>query len=461
MIKTNKKRGFTLVELLAVIVILAIILVIAVPKIMNTIKDTTKASFESSAKMVAAQVENQYTAAKTLGKEFLDTGSCKQDWAGLNDTDYATCTYDISDGTAKVTLKGSGKFNGLYVCNGTRSNATATEEGCTSSNTLVAHIQNLYNNETTRTANGLTKDNTVDENIRYSGSNDVVKNYVEFGNDNELWRIIGIFEVDTPNGKEELVKIVREDSIGNMSWDSSDSTTNSGYGVNEWSQADLQSMLNSYYIGTENSTCTYCDNYNQATCTNSCNDTVTPINSTYKSMIETVKWNTGAIDSTDSTIFDGATMTASTTGWYNAERGTVNGKICTSVDYCNDNVYRTTTWEGLVALPYVTDWGYATSESGCHTNMLAGLDETYSTTCKNNNWMHYGTSSANFDDWTWFLSPLANPAYAFSVSVVRGGGLANHDNAYSALRVRPTLYLKSNIQIKGGDGSVGNAYKLN
>ena len=67
-IKRNKKIGFTLIELLAVIVILAIILVIAVPKIMNTIKDTTKASFESSAKMVAAQVENQYTVAKTLGK---------------------------------------------------------------------------------------------------------------------------------------------------------------------------------------------------------------------------------------------------------------------------------------------------------------------------------------------------------------------------------------------------------
>ena len=54
-IKRNKMKGFTLVELLAVIVILAIILVIAVPKIMNTIKDTTKASFESSAKMVAAK----------------------------------------------------------------------------------------------------------------------------------------------------------------------------------------------------------------------------------------------------------------------------------------------------------------------------------------------------------------------------------------------------------------------
>ena len=52
----NKEKGSTLVEFLAVIVILAIILVIAVPQIMNVIKDTTKASFESSAKMVASQV---------------------------------------------------------------------------------------------------------------------------------------------------------------------------------------------------------------------------------------------------------------------------------------------------------------------------------------------------------------------------------------------------------------------
>ena len=34
----KKKNGFTLVELLAVIVILAVILVIAVPKITDTIK---------------------------------------------------------------------------------------------------------------------------------------------------------------------------------------------------------------------------------------------------------------------------------------------------------------------------------------------------------------------------------------------------------------------------------------
>jgi len=136
-IKTKKDKGFTLVELLAVIVILAIILVIAVPKIMNVIKDTTKASFESSAKMVAAQVENQYTVAQTLGKEFGDTGSCMKDWAGLNEADYELCTYEVEDGTAKVTLVGKGKFKNLSVCNGTRSNATATEESCEGSGVAV------------------------------------------------------------------------------------------------------------------------------------------------------------------------------------------------------------------------------------------------------------------------------------------------------------------------------------
>jgi len=127
----NKEKGFTLVELLAVIVILAIILVIAVPQIMNVIKDTTKASLESSAKMVASQVENQYTVAQTLGKEFASTGTCMEEWSGLNTNDYESCTYKIdSDGNATIKLIGKGKFKDLNVCIGTRSSATANEGVC-------------------------------------------------------------------------------------------------------------------------------------------------------------------------------------------------------------------------------------------------------------------------------------------------------------------------------------------
>ena len=48
----KRRNAFTLVELLAVIVILAIILVIAVPKIMNTIKDTTTRTTAQTKKMI-------------------------------------------------------------------------------------------------------------------------------------------------------------------------------------------------------------------------------------------------------------------------------------------------------------------------------------------------------------------------------------------------------------------------
>src|SRR5574344_2012382 len=112
------KKGFTLVELLAVIVILAVILVIAVPKITATINSTRKAAFESSIKMVAKSAEREYTVAQTLGTAFTTTAGTNclsADWAGLN-ADYSACTYgiDTTTGVATVTLTGdsNGKFKG-------------------------------------------------------------------------------------------------------------------------------------------------------------------------------------------------------------------------------------------------------------------------------------------------------------------------------------------------------------
>ena len=62
--KNNRKFGFTLVELLAVIVILAVILVIAVPKVMNIINDTRKSTFETSVKLIASGAEKDMQKIK-------------------------------------------------------------------------------------------------------------------------------------------------------------------------------------------------------------------------------------------------------------------------------------------------------------------------------------------------------------------------------------------------------------
>ena len=126
----NKMKGFTLVELLAVIVILAIILVIAVPKVMSVIEDSKKATLESTAKMIASAAEKAKVQNTVLGKETQITCDSV---AKINKLDYEDCDIDFDDNTAKVTIKGSGKFEGLHVCEGTKTSASATEEECSSS----------------------------------------------------------------------------------------------------------------------------------------------------------------------------------------------------------------------------------------------------------------------------------------------------------------------------------------
>ena len=115
----KKKRGFTLVELLAVIVILAVILVIAVPQIMSVIESTRKGSIESTAKLIAEGAEREYTNRKILGK---DTNIKCSDVSSMNSNDYGTCaiTFDNS-GKATVKVTGKGKFEG-YTCVGNSTN---------------------------------------------------------------------------------------------------------------------------------------------------------------------------------------------------------------------------------------------------------------------------------------------------------------------------------------------------
>jgi len=121
----NKKRGFTLVELLAVIVILAVILVIAVPQVMNIIEDVRKASFSSSVKILASEAEKKYVQNEVLGLK--DSISC-EGISKLNKEDYEYCSITMDNGIALVTLVGSGKFEWMKVLNGTKTSADVTED---------------------------------------------------------------------------------------------------------------------------------------------------------------------------------------------------------------------------------------------------------------------------------------------------------------------------------------------
>ena len=449
----KKKNAFTLIELLAVIVILAVILVIAIPRILDVIETSKKDSFKNAAQLIADSAEKKKVSDKLLGKD--EEITCK-DVAKINDEDYASCiiTFD-SEGNAKVNITGKGKFDGLKITNGTKENAevkeiTKPEYGMKA----TEYITNLleYNGE------GLKIDNTPDQNIRYYGSNP--NNYVRFNN--ELWRIIGVFGNN--------VKLVRSESLGSLSWDSSASSVNNGWGINQWGEstyedgsyyegADLQVYLNKMYYGGTSVICY--DGFDNKTTTCPTNR----LDETAKSLIDNYTWNTGAIDVTDTTIVNQETFALNTVPFYKAERGSVHGKSsCSSGNQCNDTIIRTTEWTGYVGLPYVTDWAYASSESICETNMQA-QDGSYAYICKNNNWMQWDNLNV------FYLSPVYNKYNEnFSYVVVLNGstycsaydlrGSINPDVANSSLSVFPTIYLKSNILIESGKGTSGNPYIL-
>ena len=449
----KNKSGFTLIELLAVIVILAVILVISIPRILDVIETSKKDSFKNSAQLIADSAEKKKVSDKLLGKD--EEITCK-DVAKINDEDYASCiiTFD-SDGIAKVSITGKGKFDGLKITNGTKENAEVKEiTKPTYGMKATEYITNLleYDGE------GLKIDNTKDQNIRYYGSDP--NNYVRFNN--ELWRIIGVFGNN--------VKLVRSESLGNLSWDSSELSVNYGWGVNEWGEStyedettyegsDLMQYLNKMYYGGTEVTCYGRNNNSTTTCPTN------RLDETSKSLIDNHTWKTGAIAITDATISNQETFALNTVPFYNAERGSVNGKICSSGIACNDTVERTTTWTGYVGLPYPTDWAYASSESACETNMNAGYNATAlypdekiaNMSCKNNNWMHYGSTSS---DKTWYMSSFVYPGNATLVWHVNGVGRADGADAASPLSVFPTIYLKSNILIEGGKGTSDNPYIL-
>ena len=428
-----KRNAFTLVELLAVIGILAVILTITIPIIGNYIKDKKKDSFFISAKNILRHVE----------AEGLYDNEINARLNMLNLTDLKEENYDIEgsyvytkDGELHLTLKGKGKFKGLYICGLTSSikenNVVETE--CSEDSfkvNLADYITRLYNNEETRTSNGLKKDNTEDENIRYYGSDP--NNYVSFNN--ELWRIIGVFGNN--------VKLIRKDSLGSLSWDSSESSVNDGWGVNEWSQADLKNYLNTMYYGGDTTVTCYDGRNNQTT---TC--PTNTLDNTAKTLIDNYTWNTGAPNY--SKLYDSTTNTLDTVEFYKAERGNETGKICSSGKWCNDTVTRTTEWTGYIALPYLTDWAYASENSICETNMQVQASSN-NFICNNNNWMQRRG---------WTLSPSAftiNANYVWYVD-----GLPNFTNASNALAdaVFPAIYLKSNVLIERGTGSETNPYTL-
>ena len=291
-------------------------------------------------------------------------------------------------------------------------------------------------------SNSLEVDDTDDQNLRYVGA--TPKNYISFNN--EIWRIIGIFNVYNNDTKqnEKLIKIIRNESLGDYSWDTSTSSINEGYGINEWSQAKLMYELNC--DGSESKYCNsdieitegYLSNKTSGTTTwyNGNNnaksgsyDYSQNIKSGYIDKIANVRWNLGGSSS----------PSISSKSFYTLERGTLH------VSDPSDGVTRTNTWDGKIGLMYPSDYGYASTDTTCRGNLLLS-------NCKNNNWLFNSVSQRT-------LSPCS--VYAYSVFYVDSTGGVYGNPPSLTFGVRPALFLKSDVLITGGTGeSIEKAYTL-
>ncbi len=346
--------------------------------------------------------------------------------------------------------------------------STSYKEEVKESNSSLAseYITELAKTDSTN----LWIDDTSEANIRYVGA--TVNNYIDIGDRDSdgqpiLWRIIGVMNkitnLDNGGQEESLVKIIRAESIGTYSWDSSTEGINNGWGVNEWGKADLMKLLNpqevysetpkiggSLYWNKENGNCYSGRNEENKTC----EFTSSGLSEGAKEKIAKVRWNTGTFE------------TYNQSGWpaseaYLAERGSHNGKEqCENkgeID-CNDIVPRTTTWDGYIGLLYLSDFGYAVGENVRETCLGKSMVSYGSDNCGTNDWL-------NSSNPLWTITASSIPNAANFVLFIYPSGYTN-GLATNTQDVLPVAYLKSSVKITSNPkpeqeyGTIDNPFQL-
>ena len=114
------KKGFTLVELLAVVVILGIILALSFPSIVNFITNTTKNAFKMDAKMVLNTIRLKMAGDLTFDYTTINESNIET-LLNIDSANYKTITIKDENGDPFIIIVGKNKWNNMTVI-GTRNN---------------------------------------------------------------------------------------------------------------------------------------------------------------------------------------------------------------------------------------------------------------------------------------------------------------------------------------------------
>ena len=232
---------------------------------------------------------------------------------------------------------------------------------------------------------GLYEDEYEDGKYTYKGANP--NNYITFNN--EMWRIISV----DSNG---LIKIMRNESIGNMVWDKTGGT----YGNNNWDRpADIKTYLNDTYL---------------------------PIITANQDKIVSHTWSIGAV------TFDNSDLAGQIADENGTESQSVSVGMITVSEYLRAN----------------------TNTEQCGTFSLNGDNRE---TCKTTNWM-YNSVPTNGIMWT--ISPDAGYSNNVFIVIGRTvPGALSGDYANISHGVVPVLYLTSDITLTG-EGTESNPFTI-
>lgn len=454
------KNGFTLVELLAVIVILGLLMVIIAPKITNTLNESEKKTNMASAQNLVKAAEYKIANNEVKGT----TENITIDYTNDINTNYLDFSGEKPE-KGRVIIKSDGKL-AMVIKIGNYCYMKKFESDDITSNLYEAETcdgnEKFYLNYTipdlATTGDGLYEALGEPGRYIYRGANP--NNYInlkENGTD-VTYRILS-YESDG------TIKVVRDASIGNSEWDLQTNRRNtddgyycnSVYGCNVWGNQTntyyndkTLSELNQdfyFYYYPDNQTNTFSIKYNNNFGTVTTDSLLnTKLNTEFyntldfKNKIETHSFNVGGLFYHD--------------GYSGGDKGLLKEK----------QEIQTFTWNGKIALMDITEFVETSLSDTCTSvwsNYRFNPDNKDSNSafiyssgewpCALKNWNYKSTFNqwslsafSSYRDYVWYVSSVGD-FFDYSANGTNG--------------VRPVFYLKSSIKL-GGLGTVDNPYYI-
>lgn len=107
------KKGFTLVEVLAVIAVLGLVIAISIPKVVDTIRDSEMEAFRINAQMVLKSVELKIARGLDYDIATLNVADLKTVF-GIDNTNFKTLTVTYDNEVPNLAIEGQNKWEGIW-----------------------------------------------------------------------------------------------------------------------------------------------------------------------------------------------------------------------------------------------------------------------------------------------------------------------------------------------------------